>query len=260
MTWTITDVGTLCIILVSAMFVVYLGVALHGMRHATVRMLGGGLLLLALLVVFMQVANVRYRLYKVELVNGAGTADDPVPATTGGMLRSYAIRADGAAVPRSTTIHMHESAFTVECAEGTDRTVHRSTARQVEYTDVRRIAVYQGSGAGNALQADVLSSSIRYLVAAADTWRIKAVPADEVAAMFPAHPLRYWCFDLARVNRVASMKILPLSKTSAHNAKCVVPTVILPFTPNTVSASPALDVLLAAGTDVMLHVWGYGWH
>lgn len=263
MTWTITDVGTLCIIITSAMFVVYLGVALHGMRHATIRLLGGGLLLLALLVVFMQVANVRYQLYKVELVNGA--TDDPAasasPLTVGGMLRSYAIRVDGAAVPRtSPAIHMQESAFTVDCTEGVHQTVSRSTARAVKYTDVRRISVFQNSGGGNALQADVLNNTVRYIVAAADTWRIKAVPADEVAIMFPANPLMYWCYDLARVNRADSMKVVPKSGRADEKTQCTASTIVLPFTATrTAHALSALDVLLGANSVVMLHVWGYGW-
>lgn len=261
MAWTITDVGTLCIVVTCAMFVVYLGVALQGMQHGTVRMLGGGLLLLALLVVYMQVANVRYRLYKMELVNGADGDPDssPSPVTVGGILRSYAIRIDGAAEKHaSSAVDMHESAFTVSCTEGVNQSVNHATARAVKYTDVRRIAVVQGSAGGNALQVDVLNSNVRYIVAAADTWRIQAVPAHKVAAMFPDHPLKYWCFDLARVNRANSMTIVPLQ--GEEGTTCTAPTVILPFTPTTASATPSLDALLAARTSITLHVWGYGWH
>lgn len=252
MTLTMSDIGTWLILAGAAVFVVYLAVALQGMRFGTLRIIGGGLVVLALAVVLMQLAYVRWRLRSVELVSMATpTLSDQGPSCAG-MLRTYAISID-AVVGRSLTPDpVIDTAYSVTCTSGKPP----PSDRRARYVDVRRIACARGVGGADALRADVLSGSIRHIAAANDTWRITAVDEAVARSVMPTHHEAFWCFDLALVTRPGAAALM------SDGADCSVPDIIVPFSKlgrTATSLTAYLDTLLKGDGTVALQVWGYGW-
>lgn len=260
-------------ILISSVFIFYLALALHGMQHSTIRLIGAAVVVLAVVIVFMQIAYIRMRLYRVEYVAGGGSIATGVSATSGnttneGVVRSYALQIDLAASATAlSALKMspnagREQAFTVMC---TDRGGPSSklTSRDVQYKTVRRIAVIRGSGGADALCQDVLSGSVRYIVLASDTWRILPVSDADTRRMFPTQTYTFWCFDIARVNQAEPATVVPKA-TDDQTVSCSVPILVLPFTSvganGTAVALDAVCLASQTSTRALVHAWGYGWH
>lgn len=258
MTLSMSDVASGLFILTATVFVVYLGFALHGMRQATIRMIGVGLVVVALALVYMQISYIRLRLFRIEYIVDGGTASGSKQAEGGdgrggsGTMRSYALKLDGVASKAAQSARRttpQETMFTVSCTLN-----NNPVNRSVRYTDVRRVAVVQGGGA-NALRQDVISGKVRYMLAAGDTWRIVVAPSDEL----PVSTTMLWYFDMARVDQEGALTVVPDVGDTVHTSTCIIPAIVMPFSS---SSSSSFDTLLAASSATapfMLHAWAYGW-